>query len=276
MRSERRTAKGVSGASRVSVVFPEHGVEVTLKWKSMPASLDGINNSPRREIASYRVQPLFLDPEDFVVPPSVARCLAPEEFAQPDLHRKPTRENTGCELGIFSLWLEDVEIPELLYDEARFVSDPVYARYLANFNILTYLIRHRDGRRGNFLVARDDSRRIVFAIDNGISFSGFVYNWFIDNWDDLKVPALPRDSVARLRDTTAADLQALGVVVQFERDDDAMLRVVVPGANFDPNEGVRIRDGTIQLGLTADEIAGIAERIERLLGAVDTGEIPVF
>ncbi len=274
--SERYAGAGISGASRVEVRYPGEDQSLTLKWKTMPGDLDGINNSPRREIASYRAQFLFLEPEDFVVPPSVARCLVPGDFAEPERHRDRIRSDSTCELGVLSLWLRDVTIPDPLYDEARFVRDPTYARYLANFNLLTYLIRHRDGRDGNFLIARDETRPITFAIDNGMTFGGFFYNWFVDNWDDIEVAALPRESVERLRKITHHDLQKLGVVAELRLDADGVYRSAEHSENFDPEDGVRTRPGVIQLGLTKDEIEDMSRRIEDLLEGVDRGEIQLF
>ena len=36
---------------------------------------DEFNNVPRYELAAYHIQPLFLDPEDYVVPPTVFRSF---------------------------------------------------------------------------------------------------------------------------------------------------------------------------------------------------------
>jgi len=38
------------------------------------------NNEPRYEIAAYRLQKLFLDPEEYVVPPTVLRSMPLEEY----------------------------------------------------------------------------------------------------------------------------------------------------------------------------------------------------
>ncbi len=274
--SESYAGAGISGARRIEAHYQGKEQPLTLKWKTMPQTLDGINNSPRREIASYRAQFLFLDPVDFIVPPSVARCLAPGAFAEPDSHRSLVRRKTNCELGILSLWLRDVEIPNPLYDETRFLSDPTYARQLANFNLLTYLIRHRDGRDGNFLSSKDSFRPITFAIDNGMTFGGFFYNWFVDNWDEIEVPALPRESIDRLRGVTKRDIEKLGIIAELHLDTNGIYRSVAHGKNLDRDDGVRTKAGIIQLGLTDDEIEDVWKRIEDLLEDVDGGKIPLF
>ena len=170
-------------------------------------------------------------------------------------------------------------MPDTLFDEERFLSDPVYAWYLGNFNILTYLINQRDGRTGNFLVSKDDSRRMVFAIDNGVTFGANVYNWFFPwtySWTKIKVPALPRQSVDRLRKLQREDLDVLLVINQMEANEKGILRLVPLGPPIDPDEGVTVRGTTVQLGLTRSETDDVWDRITGLIEAVDSGKMPVF
>ncbi|MDJ0867555.1 MAG: hypothetical protein QNK03_15715 [Myxococcota bacterium] len=280
---------GTTGALRVTLRLPAHAEPVDFKWKAMlgqrtfgflpgvPQMLDGVNNAPRKELAAWRIQRLFLDPEEYVVPTSVAYCWPRTgEGGDPELPG-PVLEGSDCALGLLSLWLQQVTFPDPLLDAERFARDPVYARYLANFNLLTYLIAHRDGREGNFLASKDDARRQVFAIDNGVSFSGFFYNWFVANWDEIRVPALRRESIDRLRELTQEDLaRALGVVAELHLDEDSLFRNAPPGPNLDDDDGVRFEDGVLQLGLTDDEIEDVWERLEDLLEDVDDGDVPVF
>jgi hypothetical protein len=280
---------GTTGALEVTLRFPSHGATIKFKWKQMlhpnfwidwvptlPGRLDGINNSPRKEIAAAKLQELFLELEDYVVPVSAVYCVTAEEVAD----STPVRahlDGTNCRLGLLSTWLRNVTLPYPLLDAERFQRDPVYAYYLANFNLLTYLMAHHDGREGNFLVSKNDSRRQVFAIDNGVSFGGPWYNWFVPNWCDLRVPALRRASIDKLRELTEEDLQqVLGVVAQLERDADGILRGVDPGANLDDDDGVRYENGVLQLGLTYDEIEDVWERLEDLIEDVDEGDVAVF
>ncbi len=267
---------GTSGARQAELRFPSVDQDVRLKTKPMPPSLDGINNAPRKELAAYVIQRLFLDPEDYVVPTTLARCVSIEKL-RAYFQARPQIPGATCRLGVGALWLEDVTVPDVLYDEERFRTDPVYAYFAANWNLFTYLIDHRDGRSGNFLVSTDDARRQVFSIDNGVAFGPTwpFYNWFVPNWNDIKVPALRKESVDRLRNVQPGDLDFLGVVAHFELDADGMLNPVPPGANLDPDEGVRVKDGTVQLGLTEDEIEDVYERIEELIEEVDEGDIPV-
>lgn len=262
---------GVTGAEKVDLDFPGDAYDVSVKWKPMPRRLDGINNSPRKEIAAYAIQSLYLDAEDYVVPTTVARCPSIDMAGA-----KPSRPGSRCVLGVAALWLDDLSLPDPFFDPQRFRRDPVYAYYMANFNLLTYLIKHLDGRSGNFLVSKNPNQPRVFAIDNGVAFGGIFYNWFVPNWDDVRVPALRKQSIERLRALERSDLDSLGVVVQLELDDAGIFRSVEPGENLAPRKGVRTTDRVIQLGLTKSEIDDVWERIEDLLGEVDDGEIQVF
>ena len=251
----------------------DHDQKLFAKWKAAGLGLDGVNNSPRKEIAAYLVQKLVVDPEAYVVPPSVARCVPTSDFPDPKGHKITRLSGAQCELGVFSVWLQNVTLPDVLFDSERFARDPVYARHMATFNLVTYLLYHQDGRRGNFLVSKNDADRRVFAIDNGVAFSGVFYNWFVPNWKAIRVPALPPEGVERLRRIGKGDLDHLAVVAQLERGEDGIFRSVPHTAPIDEDDGARVEGGVVQFGLTDDEIEDLYERIEELLEDVDEGEI---
>jgi hypothetical protein len=117
----------------------------------------------------------------------------------------------------------------------------------------------------------------MFAIDNGLSFSGLrnPAMYFVHNWSELLVPALSRGLIERLRRITRGDLDRLAVVAQFEAR-GGQLVPVAPSAPLLPDEGVRVRGDTIQLGLTTNEIEGVERRLRQLLEKVDTRQIAVF
>ncbi len=284
-----RGLRGTTGAERIALHFPSRQMTVDFKWKQMvwsrrfqffpgvPGTLDGVNNSPRKELAAWQLQQLFLDPEDYVVPTSVAYCAALSEIQDLAPEVEPTVEGSRCILGVLSLWMRDVTLPKTLPDLERFRRDPVYAHYLSNLNLFTYLVKHHDGREGNFLIAENDARPQLFAIDNGVAFGGVYFNWFVRNWDNLRVPALRRDSIDRLRSISESDLQqALGVVAELRLDEDGIFRNAEPGPNLDPGAGVRLEDGVLQFGLTDDEIEDVWERIEDLIEDVDEDDLAVF
>lgn len=268
---------GTTRPKKIVYAFPGRSERVTVKWKGVPLLLDGINNSPRKEMAAWVAQKSFLDPSDYVVPLSFFECIPLSEFDEYDLGIGSPLGDARCDLGLASVWLVDVTLPDPLYDPERFARDFVYARHMANFNLTTYLIAHHDGREGNFLVSKDDRVRRVFAIDNGVAFGGIFYNWFVPNWNDIRVAGLPRESVERLRALTESDMhRMLGVVAQIELNDEGIYMRVEPGANLDPDDGVRREGGIIQFGLTEDEIEDVWERIEELIEDVDEGDIQVF
>jgi hypothetical protein len=265
---------------RVSIAGEDDGDPLVfrLKWKPAPSGGAGFNNVPSREIAAYAAQRLFLDPDEYVVPPTIARCIDVEVHAQVVGREEATLEGTRCVFGLLAYWLENVT-PEDARDFERFETGPAYRRSLAHLNMLTYLIDQRDSRAANFLVSTDPDRPRVFAIDNGLAFGGFknpfTYSPFMKDWGKLQVSRLPNASVDRLRAVTRADLDGLLVVAQFENR-DGLLVEVPPGEPLDEEKEFRVQGETVQLGLNRKQIDAIEKRIRKLLERVDAGEIKVF
>jgi hypothetical protein len=264
-----------TGAVRLDLVFGD-GKVVPVKWKAVrEGALDDWNNSPRRELASYLVQRLFLDENDYVVPTSAPRCIPMDAYRAIQTDAKPTLEGSRCVLGLLSAWLGDVDAPDPFFDRERFARDAAYARGLADLNLLTYLIDHRDGKRSNLLRSEDASDPRSFSVDNGISFGSFPWNMEAINWNEIHVPWLRKQSVDRLRSVDMARLAALGVVAELAPDENGILQMTRPGANRVPHHGVRTQDGRVQFGLTGTEIHKLEDRIRDLLARVDEGKIPV-
>jgi hypothetical protein len=272
--SEQLTATGITGAKEVTLAFPSQQKTIKFKWKTAESgTFDQDNNSPRREIAIYQIQRLFLDPTDYVVPTSLMLCMPLQVVGKKVSSNVP---GAKCVLGNLSVWLLEVTPPDALYDEARFLEDPIYAYYMANFNLLTFLVAHHDGKPSNFLLSKEEDRPHLFAIDNGSSFRSLIHNPFATNWDVIRVPAFRRESVDRLRNINREDLDVFGVVAQLERNDEGNLVSVPPGQNLDPVRGVRIVDGTVQFGLSEAEIGDLWQRIQGVIAEVDAGTLPVF
>jgi hypothetical protein len=270
-------ATGVTGVDRLTVDFPSLERAIRIKWKAAPpGDADGWNNAPRKELAAHEVQKWFLRPSTYVVPTTVARCVRLEDYRRLEPKAEPTLPGTHCVFGLQSLWLEDVEVPETLFDEERFAREPAYARHLANFNLFTYLVDDRDTRPSNVLTCKHPDNRRVFSVDNGISFDSLVYNVLESDWKDILVPALPRDSIERLRSVTRERVEALGTVAQFRVDAEGMLRPERAEAPIDPARGTRFHDGMLQLGLTEGEIENVWKRLQSLLARVDASELALF
>jgi len=268
---------GTTGAMRVTLYFPEVDEAIELKWKETSRSMDGINNAPRKEIAAWDLQKFFLDPEDYVVPLHAARCVPLERYRASVKDAKPTIKGSNCVFGVLAIWLQDVTVLSVLLDEERIRVDATHAYFMSNLNLLTYLLDHQDGRSGNFLVSTDPDRRQVFSIDNGVAMNRWpFYNWFVPNWNVIRVPALRRDSIERLRALDRSDLDSLSTLAEFRLADGGIYQPAPLGEPLDPDKGVRIENGVVQLGLTRPEIDRIWERIEDLLEQADAGEISLF
>lgn len=276
IRSVKGAGGGVTGAKKLTLYFPGTKRELKVKWKPVPPRGDGWNNSPRRELAAYELQKWFLDPEDFVVPTTVARCIPLDVYAPVDPAAQPNVGSFPCVLGVLSIWLSNVTVPDELYDVERFADDPKYARHIASFNMLTYLVAHKDGRTGNFLTSSDETDRRVFAVDNGISFGGMVHNWFVRNWHKIRVAGLRKEHVDRLRGLDRRALDQLSVVAQLHPDANGILRSVEPTASVHPTKGVYIADDVVQLGLTSGQLEDLHDRIVVLVADVDRGVVPTF
>lgn len=280
IREVKRAGSGVTGASRLLVEFPD-GTTLKVKWKRFPArTLDGWNNSPRKEVAAYRIQRWLFDEQDYVVPTPVPRCIPLDVYRPIDARAKVSVPGTTCVLGLFAVWMNDVEVVDDLEDEikdddGRFHTQPHFAENLSDMNLVTYLIDHRDGREGNFLISKDPADPRVFAIDNGIAFQGVPWNFFVPNWNKIRVPWLRRDPIDRLRAIPAEEIDRLQTLFDLNVDDAGVFRLKPPTPALDPTKGVRIASGHVQLGLTAKEIATLKGRIADLLNDVDAGKVRV-
>jgi hypothetical protein len=264
---------GVTGASRFTVQFAD-GTTLKIKWKPFPTpSLDGWNNSPRKEFAAYVIQRWLFDEADYVVPASVPRCIPLDVYTPLMPDAKPTVPGTTCILGLSAIWMNDVKGADDLLDHDRIERDVAYAENLADFNLVTYLIDHRDGRDGNFLESTDPNDPRIFAVDNGIAFEGFPWNFFVRNWNKIRVPWLRADPIARLRALPEEDVDRLASLFDMNADAQGVLRLARPTAPLDRTKGVRIAPGKVQMGLTTKEIAALKERIHDLLADVDAGKI---
>lgn len=245
---------------------------LTVKLRRAEPGAEVFNNVPRYDLAAYQLQQLFLDPGEYVVPPTALRMVPLADFKRysPGVERTfPPAEQV---LAVVQYWLSDVKVIADVYNPARFASDPVYARHIGQLNIFTYLVDHRDSNVGNFLIGRAESGARVFSIDHGVAFGS------IDSdrgrlWRAMRVDQLPADTVARLRSITPAVLQEqLGVLAQWHLQDGRY--VPVPrGANLGEMRGVRRKGDDLQLGLTRGEINAIYKLLTRLLQRVDEGEL---
>lgn len=253
----------------------ESGEQLLAKWARAPRGGEEFNNAPRYEVAAYEVQKLFLDPEEYVVPPTVCRCFTPAVYAEHAGERsEPTFRGTNCVLTVLQYWLWNVTATDV-WDRDRLRSDDAYARHAANLDVLTYLIDHKDANVGNFLVSTLPQNPRVFAVDNGVIFRSKRSDRG-DQWGELRVKRIPRETVDRLRELTREELeQRLGVLTHFENRGFEYV-AAEPSRNLEPGDGIRVEGDTIQLGLDRREIRDLHRRIQRVLEKVDSGDVELF
>src|SRR5690606_26493786 len=130
---------------------------------------------------------------------------------------------TGSVVVTLQYWLNFVP-QEDFWQPDRVRSDSLYARRIANFNILTHVSNHRDSNTGNYLISLLEDPR-VYSIDDGVSFESLSSNRG-EVWRDMLVDRLPRSTVDRLAMITREDLErVLGIVAEFEIRDGELVPV---------------------------------------------------
>jgi hypothetical protein len=268
----------VERSRRVTLGGSEAEPPMEAHWKPVAPPGQGFNNEPRYALAAYRFQRMFLDEPEYVVPPTVLRAMAIEEYRRLLPARSPTIRGTQSVLFLLTSWvqnlasiIEDPARPELLERDER------AARHFANANIFTHLIDHKDANPGNVVVSMDLLNRRVFAVDNDVAFrSGEPEHDKGDRWRHLHVNRLPAATIERLRTITRQQLdRELGVVAEF-RIVDGFLVPSEPGSNLNPGRGLRVTRERVQFGLTTGEINDLERRIRNLLRQVDRGRLQNF
>jgi hypothetical protein len=243
-----------------------------VKLRKAEPGADSFNNVPRYDLAAYELQKLFLDPAEYVVPPTTLRMVPLAEFAKYSPGVERTFSAADQVLAVVQYWLGDIKAVADVYDPTRFAADPVYARHIGQLNVLTYLIRHRDSNLGNFLLGNAAVGARVFSIDHGVAFASEDSDRG-ELWKDLRVNRLPADTVERLRKVTPELLtERLGVLAQWRFLDGSYVPVA-NGNNLSENRGVRRTGEQLQMGLNKSEIRAVHRLLTKLLERVDRGEI---
>ena len=244
-----------------------------VKLRRAEPGAETFNNVPRYDLAAYELQKLFLDPEEYVVPPTALRMVPLADFARfaPEVERT-FREAEQQVLAVVQYWLNDITNAQDIYDPVRFAADSLYARHIGQLNLLTYLIEHRDSNLGNFLIGRAATGPRVFSIDHGVAFASEDSDRG-ELWKVIRVDRFPADAVERLRAVTPELLkQRLGVLAQWRLEDGGYVPMPA-GENMAFGRGVRSRDGVLQMGLTELEITQVYRQLARFLSQVDRGRL---
>jgi len=246
-----------------------------VKLRRAEPGAEDFNNRPRYDLAAYELQKLFLDPAEYVVPPTALRMMPLAELRPYSPEAKPTFKGADDVLVVLQYWLNEVKVIADVYNPERFAADPKYARHIGQLNVLTFLIEHGDSNVGNFLISRAETGPRVFSIDNGVAFE-FNESDRGQLWMKMRVDRLPADTVQRLRKITPEELhRRLGVVAQWQLQDGRWVSMV-PGENLAAVRGVRNEDGIVQLGLRKADIDQVGRQLGRLLKQVDEGQIDTF
>jgi len=246
-----------------------------VKLRRAEPGAEDFNNRPRYDLAAYELQKLFLDPAEYVVPPTALRMMPLAELQPHSPEAKPTFNGSDDVLVVLQYWLNEVKVIADVYNPERFVADSQYARHIGQLNVLTFLIEHGDSNVGNFLISRAETGPRVFSIDNGVAFE-FNESDRGQLWMKMRVDRLPVDTVQRLRSITLEELhRRLGVLAQWQLQDGRWV-ATAPGENLAPARGVRKEGGIVQLGLREADIDQVGRQLGRLLKQVDGGQIKTF
>jgi len=246
-----------------------------VKLRRAEPGAEDFNNRPRYDLAAYELQKLFLDPAEYVVPPTALRMMPLADVQPHSPEAKPTFKGSDDVLVVLQYWLNEVKVIADVYSPERFAADPEYARHIGQLNVLTFLIEHGDSNVGNFLISRAETGPRVFSIDNGVAFE-FNESDRGQLWMKMRVDRLPADTVQRLRRVTLEELlRRLGVLAQWQLQDGRWV-AMTPGDNLAPGRGVRKEDGIVQLGLREADIDQVWRQLGRLLEQVDDGKIAIF
>jgi hypothetical protein len=244
-----------------------------VKLRKAEPGADSFNNVPRYDVAAYELQKLFLDPDEYVVPPTILRMVPLSDIAK--YSPGVARTFTGADqvLCVVQYWLSNILVIPDVYDPEHFASDAAYARHIGQLNILTFLIKHRDSNLGNFLISKERKGARVFSIDHGVAFASTDSDRG-ELWKEMRVNRLPADTVERLRKITPEILaERLGVLAQWKLEGGKF--VAVPAGPMLAGRGVRREGEQLQMGLTRPEIAALHRRLKNLLEQVDSGKIAV-
>lgn len=275
-----------SQGAKILTLRSSWGVVLRAKWR--PQSSGDLINEPRKELASYAVQKLFLDGNELVAPPTVARCIPREQYRQFAPDEPATFPDSDCVFGYSSYWLEGVRTVDAarkdhllgagegILDAGRFHKDEVYRTSLAKANLLTYLINHGDAHNEQFLlqaVGTGHSLR-AFVVDNSIAFLSIPNPMllFREDWAKIQVPWLPKHSIERLRKLGDADFARLGTIAELERQ-GAQLKTIRDTSVASDGTAMSWQGARLRIGLTTNEIALVRDRVRELLERPDLEQL---
>jgi len=258
-----------------------------VKWRAQ--STADLINEPRKELAAYAVQKLFLSDQELVAPPTAAICLPLADYRRFDRAAAPTFEHIDCVLGFASYWLEGAEDLEAaqksglthhsagLLDRQLFEADPVYRSSVSNANVFTYLINHGDAHENQFMIEQTARGLRTYVVDNSIAFLSIKNPMMLvrEDWSRIQIPSIPQRLVARLKALTVAQLRALSSIVELEQREG---QLVPSSPNLEPipsdGHAMSWQGSRLRIGLSNREIELVAARIRELLERPEAAASP--
>jgi hypothetical protein len=118
---------------KAMIAFAGHE-PLTVKLRKAEPGAEAFNNVPRYDLAAYELQQLFLDPQEYVVPPTALRMVPLDEFRRYSPGVRPTFPGADEALAVLQYWLHDIKVVADVLDPAKFEADPVYARHVTRRN----------------------------------------------------------------------------------------------------------------------------------------------
>lgn len=277
------TPNGIQGAKVLTLLSGAPPGDVVLRAKWRPQTSADALNDPRKELAGYAVQRLFLDEDELVVPPTTAHCFATAKYRHFAPEARRSLGGADCVLGFLSYWLEDSQTVQHarkagllgpgkgVWDKQLFETDRAYRSSVSNGNLLTYLINHGDAHEDQFVLQKSPRGLRAFVVDNSISFGGIKnpVMLFREDWSTIQVPALSAKAIARLQGLTAADFARLGNISELALEGDEL--VPISPSEPMPSDGTAMtwNGSHLRIGLTSSEIELVAARTRDLLKRAD-------
>jgi hypothetical protein len=255
------------------------------KWR--PQSSADLINEPRKELAAYAVQRLFLADDELVSPPTVAHCFPLEEYRLFAHDEPATFSVADCVLGFASYWLEDVQSVsaahrdgalgsgEGVWDAARFDRDTLYRESVAKTNLLMFLIKHGDAHDEQFLLELTPKGARAFVVDNSIAFLSIPNPMLLirKDWSNIQVPWLPKRAIERLRQLTDEDYARLGIVAELELKERQLVTPSKLERATSDGTAMSWHGSRLRFGLTSKEIDLVRSQVSTLLARPDLARL---
>ncbi len=281
------TPSGMQGAKLLTLEADGKEGDVVLRAKWRPQSSADLINEPRKELAAYAVQKLFLKDAELVAPPTVVRCFPLEDYKRFVAEAQPSYPEVECVLGFLSYWLEGVKTVGSarkdgllgagsgIWDARLFERDDVYRSSVSSANLLTYLINHGDAHEEQFVLERAPHGLRAFVVDNSIAFRSIKNPMLLlrQDWSSIQVPRLDKDAVERLRALTDADYAHLATVAVLEKRDDDELVPLRTWKDESADNAMSWNGSQLRIGLTPGEIALVRSRAGELLQRADLAQL---